>query len=197
MIKATAREAWAELEQKLRPFIARRVQSAADADDVLQDVLLRLYAGLPELRDEERLGPWVYQVARNAVTDHVRRSSRRTREAAGAVEEAEQLSQAAEADPSAPCVMASYVGRLVGLLPSPYREALTLTELEGLAQKDAAEMLGVSLPCLKSRVQRGRERLREAFHEACVIALDARGHVMSCEPRASSRAAGCSCDGAE
>jgi RNA polymerase sigma-70 factor (ECF subfamily) len=80
--------------------------------------------------------------------------------------------------------MAQYVAPFVARLGSPYREALTLTELQGRTQKQAAEMLGISLSGMKSRVQRGRVQLRAAFEECCSIALDARGKVLSCEPRA-------------
>lgn len=72
MIDPAARGAWRELEAKLRPFIARRVRSDVDTDDVLQDVFLRMQRGLGGLRDEERFGPWVYQVARSAIGDHQR-----------------------------------------------------------------------------------------------------------------------------
>ena len=68
-------------------------------------------------------------------------------------------------------------------LPSPYREAITLTELQGLTQKDAAEMMGVSLSGMKSRVQRGRERIRAMFEACCEISLDCRGRVVACEAR--------------
>ncbi len=79
--------------------------------------------------------------------------------------------------------LAGYVAPFVAMIPSPYREALTLVELEGLAHKEAADMLGTSLSCMKSRVQRGRARLRKALEDCCYIALDARGRVVSCEPR--------------
>lgn len=71
----------------------------------------------------------------------------------------------------------------VARLPSPYREAVTLTELEGLPQKAAADMAGVSVSGMKSRVQRGRERLREMLLACCEIALDPRGHVIGCAPK--------------
>lgn len=75
--------------------------------------------------------------------------------------------------------LATYIVPLVAMLPSPYREAITLTELEGLTQQEAAEMVGISLSGMKSRVQRGRRLLRQALDECCEIALDARGAVMS------------------
>ena len=76
MISPEMRGAWRELERKLRPFVERRV-SGPGADDVLQDVFLRMQRGLAGLREEERFGPWVYQVARSAILDHRRRTARR------------------------------------------------------------------------------------------------------------------------
>ena len=78
-------------------------------------------------------------------------------------------------------------------LPSPYREAITLTELEGLTQAEAARMVGISVSGMKSRVQRGRARLREMFEACCEIALDGRGAVMQCEPRPLEHIPDCLC----
>ena len=77
------------------------------------------------------------------------------------------------------------VALFVARLPSPYREAVTLTELQGLSQKEAAELVGVTLSGMKSRVQRGRERIRRMFEECCEIAVDCRGRVTECSPRTS------------
>lgn len=182
MIEATERAAWKDLASKLRPFVARRVRSPADVDDVVQDVFLKMQRGIGALRDDERFGPWVYQVARSAIVDHQRVAARHVvadgeppEEAAPAIDE--------EDDGAASRELATYVAPFVAMLPSPYREALTLTELEGLTQKEAAEMLGVSLSGMKSRVQRGRKQLRDALDACCHIALDVRGRVVACEPR--------------
>jgi RNA polymerase sigma-70 factor (ECF subfamily) len=100
-----------------------------------------------------------------------------------------------EADDELEAVVATYAALFVAMLPSPYREALTLTELEGLTQKDAARMLGISVSGLKSRVQRGRRQLRSALEACCRIALDARGRVVGCEPRPDGPAPdGCCCE---
>jgi RNA polymerase sigma-70 factor (ECF subfamily) len=68
------------------------------------------------------------------------------------------------------------------MLPSPYREAVTLVELEGLTISEAAGMVGISLSGMKSRVQRGRAQLRELFERCCEIELDARGKVTDYTP---------------
>lgn len=181
MIDPAARGAWRELEDKLRPFVARRVQSPADAEDVVQDIFLRLQRGLGSLRDDQRFGPWVYQVARSAVADHWRASARHPVVSGDLPELAAEPSS--EDDAGIAKELAHYMVSFVAMLPSPYREALTLTELEGLTQREAASMLGISVSGMKSRVRRGRQHLRTLLEECCHIALDARGGVMSCEPR--------------
>lgn len=82
-----------------------------------------------------------------------------------------------------PSELTECVAFFVARLPSPYREAITLTELQGMSQREAAEMLGVSLSGVKSRVQRGRQRIRRMFEECCEMSLDARGRVTDCAPR--------------
>lgn len=190
MIEPGSRDAWGELEARLRPFVARRVRGA-DVDDVLQDVFLRMHRGLPGLRDDQRFGPWVYQIARSAILDH-RRSLARHPSAGGEVLR-EEPSEEPETDDdrAAEQMLAANVAPFIALLPSPYREALTLTELEGVSQREAAAMMGVSVSAMKSRVQRGRARLRELLEDCCAIALDVRGRVVECEPRAASA---CRCE---
>ncbi|MBC7171776.1 MAG: sigma-70 family RNA polymerase sigma factor [Polyangiaceae bacterium] len=186
MIDAAARGAWRDLDAKLRPFIARRVRAEADVDDVVQDVFLRMQRGIGTLRDDERFGPWVYQVARSAIADH-QRAAARHRIASGEPLEEEAPGPSIEDDGAVERELATYIAPFVAMLASPYREALTLTELEGLKQKDAAAMLGISISGMKSRVQRGRQHLRSVLEDCCHIALDARGRVVSCERRPDGR----------
>lgn len=183
VISAEARGAWRELEARLRPYVARRVASTADIDDVLQDTFVRVHRGVGKLADDERFGAWVYRVAASAIGDY-RRARGRNPLAPASAESREPL--AAEPDENLESELSECVALFVARLPSPYREAVTLTELQGLTQKDAAEMLGIGLPAMKSRVQRGRERIRRMFEECCQISVDCRGRVIECTPRVST-----------
>jgi RNA polymerase sigma-70 factor (ECF subfamily) len=192
VIDADMRCAYRELEARLRPFVARRISAESEVDDVLQDVFLRLQRSLSTLRDEQRFGPWVYQVARSAIAEH-RRSRARHPLAAGEAPDVAEPEPGGD-DGAVAREVSTYLAPFIALLPTPYREALTLTELEGVTQKIAAEMMGVSLSGMKSRVQRGREKLRGLLEDCCDIALDARGKVIGCEPRANGKQpADCCC----
>lgn len=179
-----------ELELRLRPFVARRVP-AGEVEDVLQDVFVRVQRGLPALRDEERLVPWLYQVARSAIQESARQRARHPVAGRDYDEPSEVEPEGSVASETG---LASFAAVAVTRLPSPYREALTLTELQGMTQLAAADLLGISASGMKSRVQRGREKLRELLESSCDIALDARGGVIACEPREKSN---CSCTGRE
>lgn len=175
---------WQDVAAQLRPFLARRV-AAADVDDVLQDVWLRVQRGLPGLRDEERFTAWLFQIARSAVAEHQRGRARHpVSDASG--EPVELADEPWIDDRETARSLARCVSIFVARLPSPYREAVTLVELEGLTVREAAEMAGVSVSGMKSRVQRGRAQLRELFDACCEIALDARGKVIDYAPRPRS-----------
>jgi len=182
VIPSSALGVWQEIERQLRPFVARRLSNPDDAGDVLQEIYLRIQRGITRLRDTERFGPWVYQVARSALADHGRAQARHHPEAA-ATAEAPAAVPAGDEEGDAERELARYLAAFVAALPSPYREAITLTELEGMSQRDAAALLGISASGMKSRVQRGRRHLQQLLQACCEIAIDQRGRVMSFERR--------------
>ena len=169
---------WSEVAAKLRPFVAKRVADA-EVDDVLQDVLLRMHRGLAAVADDERVAAWMYRVARSAIAEHGRSRARHP-----IAEPSELPATVEEDDRVAANALAACLTSFVARLPSPYREAITLVELEGVTIREAAEMAGVSVSGMKSRVQRGRAQLRELLDDCCAIAVDARGKVTEVVPKA-------------
>jgi RNA polymerase sigma-70 factor (ECF subfamily) len=79
-------------------------------------------------------------------------------------------------------------------LPEQYREALTLTELKGLTQNEAAQKLGLSIPGMKSRVQRGRGKLKDIILDCCSVEFDRRGGLVEYNRRAKGGCDECNCE---
>jgi RNA polymerase sigma-70 factor (ECF subfamily) len=176
-----AEAAWRELRRRLLGFIARRVRDGGAAEDILQEVMLRIHRHAGELESASALGAWVHQIARNAIADHYRSATVRRELPAGVALDRERPP---EVDgPELRSELAACLAPLLKRLPEIHREALTLTELEGLTQARAATRVGMSTSGMKARVQRARAQLKELLVDCCEIELDRRGGITSYEPR--------------
>jgi RNA polymerase sigma-70 factor (ECF subfamily) len=185
-------EAWAATTRQLRDFIARRVEDPATADDITQDVLLRVYRARGDLAQIGNMPAWLHRIARNAVIDHYR--TRRVHRPAPtedvfdhAVDRREELGPNQATQELAQCLRP-----LIDQLPDKYRQAVTLVDLDGHTQVATARELGLSLSGTKSRVQRGRRQLRRLLTACCVVATDRTGAVSGYAAQPDS---GCECFG--
>ena len=176
---------WEQLHDGLRAFIAKRVQNEAATEDLLQEVFLRVHQHARSLQEPERMISWVFQITRNAIIDHYRSAERRREVPAGLATEIEKGQNAmVEDDESEAKYELSHCLRpMIDRLSADYREAIRLVELEGLTNQEAANRLGLSVPGMKSRVQRGRQQLRKMLDECCLIELDRRRGVVEFEER--------------
>lgn len=125
---------------KLRGFLGRRVSNQADVDDLAQEILLRVHQGARHLTDETRINPWIWQIARNALIDYYRARNVQSRQA----EMPEDL-PGDNSGESLDAVVESWLEPTIKTLPEPYREALLLSEIQGLPQAEVAERLSISL----------------------------------------------------
>ncbi len=167
----SADELWDDFGRQLRAFVRGRLPGEQDAEDVLQDVFLKIHQEACSVKNPDKVQAWVYRIARNAVADFYRDRGRRppVEPVASAAE-----SVADDTDPSD--VHEEVLGWLVPMideLPEKYGVALRLADVEGLPQREVAERLGLSLSGAKSRVQRARVRLGELLGECCQVELGA------------------------
>lgn len=178
MINPQLEHIWKKFSAKLKGYIAGQVNDDMLAEDLLQEVFLKIHKNLETLKDAGKLQSWIYQIARNTITDHYRQ-----RRIHG--ELSEELPDAGdEASPeSAEQRLARGLKGMVELLPSPYREALWLTDYQGMTQVELAKKLGISVSGAKSRVQRARAMLKDLFFQCCHFEFDRRGTVIDYHPK--------------
>jgi RNA polymerase sigma-70 factor (ECF subfamily) len=192
---------WTDASGALRGFIRARVSDDATADDLLQEVFMRAHERRDQLRDQELLVAWLYRIARNAIVDHYRRrrddgaQAERLLHEMGYEEGSETEALSDEQRRASALLLGAWARARIDGLPEPYREALVLTEVEGLSQRDAADRAGVAYSTMKSRVQRGRDRLHSEILACCAVELDSRGGVIGVEPRPVGGGGGdCKCE---
>lgn len=172
-----------EFQPRIRRYVSRLI-GAGEADDLTQEVFVRVSRALPEFRGESRLSTWVYRIASNAVVDRLRSPAFRDATRAAVLDQdalpadaslgAEQAAARAE--------MSGCIRRYVSDLPPAYRLVIVLSEAEGLTNPEIAEALGVSLETVKVRLHRARRRLRQALAAGCDLDRDERNEL-ACEPK--------------
>jgi RNA polymerase sigma-70 factor, ECF subfamily len=176
------REAFAALVRRYKNpifnFVFRQVRSGNTAEDVTQDVFLRVVQNAAEFKHEARFSTWLYTIARNLCVDHLRKQSHRRHPSldqpvSGDTADARPLlDQVADPHPRASVersVVAtevqSKIVEAVAALPEEQREVFLLREVANLPFKEIAEITGAGENTVKSRMRYALDRLQEALSE--------------------------------
>ncbi|MGE5488797.1 MAG: RNA polymerase sigma factor [bacterium] len=149
--------------------VARLIGRIEDVEDVGQEVFLRLYFSLDQLRTPEVFEPWLYRLTVNACYDHLRRQRRRGESRMADLSEHQVVMADAvagrknqmEADRRKR--ITETVGALLGAVSEQDRILLTLKEIEGLSLKELEKVYGVNENALKVRLFRARQRVLKAY----------------------------------
>lgn len=172
-----------EYSRELKRFFLSRVKNPADADDLVQTVFQKTLTHFTEIREAEKFRPWLYAVARNALTDHYRKSGRYIQK------DSIELPEQSEGPSETYKELSRCIKPFLKQLPVSYRTALIKVDLHNRPQTEVAKEEGLSYSGLKSRIQRGRRLLRHLFSTCCDYKLDARGGVVYFQSKIKS----CSC----
>lgn len=168
---------WKTLNSDLRKFIFSRVRNDDDTDDIMQELYIKIHDNIGTLKDSVKIKSWIYKIAVNLITDHFRLKERERsnyfRPELEQVKESRKLMDIAVMD----------MIKFMDNLPEDYCEALCLTEIEGLSQKEYALKKGISYSAAKSRVQRARAMLRDLLMQCCHYSFDSYGTVIDIQPR--------------
>ncbi|WP_051359858.1 RNA polymerase sigma factor SigZ [Adhaeribacter aquaticus] len=163
-----------EYEEKLKGFIQKQVKDKEAAQEITQQLFLKIYNNCEQLPQVYNKKAWLYQITRNAVFDFFRENKHVVY-----LQPNEDLEQ--QPDHTFNKELLECVRPLINLLPPAYAQPLLLSDIEGIPQKEIAEKLGISLSGAKSRIQRGREKLKALFIECCYLELDREGNIVSAD----------------
>lgn len=170
-----AMRAWNEHEQGLLLWLLKQTGERAVAQDILQDLFIRVLQQREAFCQVENSKAWLFRVARNLLIDQMRRQHFQPLESDIAEEEQEYAAVDLLAMRCLPRVLSE-------LAPSD-RELLTACDLQGMNQREFAAQHHLSLPAVKSRLRRARERLKQQIECSCQIQLDENQQVCCFVPR--------------
>ena len=175
-------EVWEQYRSALKAFLHSRVSNHADVDDLLQDILLKTHKGMKNLKDDDRVKSWLFQIAHRTVIDFYRKRGR-TDENEKEMEERESIAWYEREAGDAIDDLSHCIDPFIRALPGEFSQLLIAIDIEGRSQKEYAKESGISYSTLKSRVQKGRLELKKIFNQCCRYELDAQGHLLAFEPK--------------
>lgn len=163
---AAVRQALVDGHRRILAFLRRRLGSAEDGEEVLQDFMLRAIERSDDLRDVESVRGWLARILATTVADHQRRAARRRRQAATAASITEPAS--IEPDQEIDEAVCDCLYALLPTLRPDYAEVIRRVDLLGEARDQVAASLGVTMNNLAVRLHRARQALRKRLREMCL-----------------------------
>ncbi len=163
-----------QIELLYRPlflYVRKRINNEMDAEDLTQEVFYKLAKYKSD--KIENIKSWVYTIAKNTITDYYRKKKIITEDVEPVVIDDKHLDEETVAE------LSNCVAPFINQLPEDYRVIMKLSELEGVSQKEIAERLDMNYVTVRSKVQRGRVKLKELFADCCVVLQGGKGSILS------------------
>ncbi len=172
---------YGEFHARIRRYLERLV-GPTEAEDLTQEVFLKVSQALPRFRRDSSLSTWIYRIATNTAYDKLRSPSfRRTGDVP--VQELVVVDRASPLEQTlARREMNDCIDRFIAGLPANYRSVLLLSEEQGLTNQEIADALCLSLDTVKIRLHRARAQLRKALGSGCDFYHDDRNEL-ACDPK--------------
>ncbi len=170
---------WLKHQIELKSFIVKRIKDPQLAEDILQEVLLKVYRFCSSKSGVNNVRSWLFQIAQNTIIDHYRKQAK--------FSDKEIPELLVEDENSAFKDAVNYISPMLEFLPEEYAVPLKFSDIDGMKQVDIAKSLGLSLSATKSRIQRARQLLMAEFITCCNFEKDATGNLLSFEIKQSCK----------
>lgn len=175
-MEVSIEELWLKLGNKLKAFILSKIHDETIAEDILQDVFIKIHSKIDTLNDESKIQSWIYQITRNLIVDYFRSIKKDSQKIPYLFESEEESPNEFMEETLQDMV------KMIDDLPLEYCEALCLTELGEMSQKEYAEKVGISYSGAKARVQRAKKKLKDNLMKCCHYQFDRYGAVIDIHP---------------
>jgi RNA polymerase sigma-70 factor (ECF subfamily) len=175
-------EIFETFQPRIRRYLARMV-GEDEAEDLTQDVFIKISQSLSDFRNESQLSTWIYRIAANTAIDRLRSASFRANANRVDIDcsTGDDYQEHVVGDLLDGSLirkeMNQCISGLIDRLPDDYRTAIRLSEIGGFQNGEIAEMLGISIETVKIRLHRARKQLKESMETNCTLYRDERNEL--------------------
>ncbi|OSY87958.1 hypothetical protein WH52_07935 [Tenacibaculum holothuriorum] len=168
-----------EFYDYLRAYIFKKTKDSRLADDLVQEVMIKLVETHQKAKDIKNVKAWLFQVSRNAIYDYFTKNNLSV-----SIDDDWKLNSIKD-DEESLVKVEDYVLPMINMLPKQYAVALKMSDIDNIPQKEIAKELDLGLSATKMRIQRARTKLRALFVECCDIEYDKQGDFIGCSIKES------------
>ncbi|GGG55428.1 sigma-70 family RNA polymerase sigma factor [Bizionia arctica] len=165
----TTQTIWNLYAEDVKRFILAQVKDATATDDLLQDTFIKIHTKKETLKDEAKMKAWIFSIARYTVMDYFREHKMPYSESQTETYSEIETNKHTEHD----CLYG-----ILKQLPKKYRDPLFLADIKGLKQAEVAKELNVSLPTVKSQIQRARKLIAKGYMDCCDLKMNSEGFLV-------------------
>jgi len=158
---------WKQFNEELYFFILKKVKNKTTTNDIFQNAFLKIHKNRHQLKDEEKVKAWVFQIARNEIANFFKQESIYV---ATAIEAKQTVGDTYQHI----CCFDKFINDL----PVLYKEPIELVYLKGKKQNEVSEILDISLANVKVRIKRAKDILKKNFNECCKYEIDKNGNLI-------------------
>lgn len=169
-----SKQIWNEYHESLAKHIRQKINNPHDAEDILQDVFIKIYKNIHSIKDPSKIKSWIYQIANNTIIDYYRKRKDTPTEA----EFLEKSSIEEDDSDNLNDEICQCLRTMISELPVTQQNAIKQYNLEGKTHKEISKEADISISGSKMRVQRGKENLKETLLDCCEFKFDAFGNVI-------------------
>lgn len=170
---------WDEFNDKLLNYIKSKVSNQHDAEDILQNVFIKIYKNVENVENSEALKSWIYRITKNTVIDFYKKKK-------DVSVEPETLHFIEDETEEADNMNEEVAGCLSGILfelPGKYQEVFDMYEKQSMKHKEIAEALDITVSASKVRLKRAKEMFKDKLLKCCDFEVDAYGNVLDYKPK--------------
>lgn len=167
-------ETWEELNNHLLFFIRKRIKNKEDAEDILQDVYIKLHKNINSLNDEKKIISWIYQITRNTINECYRKCYRIKQ--VGFEDCHVEMTQEEEENLNDEILVS--MKKFIEQLPVDSKKLIELYEFEDMSHKEISKKLEIKENTSKSRLKRAKEKIKNQLDECCLFQIDKFGNIL-------------------
>lgn len=162
----TTIDIWENLGNEIYFFILKKVKNKNTANDISQEVFLKIHQNIHTLKQEEKVKSWVFQIVRNEIANFFNKENKYT-----------DLEENTESTPEKIIEFCCF-DKFLNNLPEIYKTPTEFIYIKGKKQSEVAEILGISLANVKIRIKRAKEILKQNLQDCCHYELDKKGYLV-------------------